>query len=111
MKKFHVAIGVTDIARCVKDYNRRLGQEADLVIPNQYALWRTQTLNLSIRKVSEDEAGKLRHLGWENSEASEFSSDYDCNNILWEEFTQQQQAQEIEGTWPGSYHKPSSDHR
>ena len=111
MKKIHVAIGVSDIERCVREYNRRLRQEADLVIPNQYALWRTQTLNLSIRKVSEEEAGKLRHLGWENPEAPEFSSDYDCNGILWEEFTTEQQDQEIERTWPEAHDDPSSKPR
>lgn len=105
MKKLHLALGVSDIEASVCDYETRLGKKADLVIPGEYALWRTDTLNLSIRK-SKEEAGKLRHLGWENSEAKEFKSVIDCNGITWEEFTAKQQADEIEQAWPGTHYKP-----
>jgi len=106
MKKLHLAIGVSNINSSVEEYSRRLGQKADVVIPEQYALWRTQTLNVSIRKVVGDAVGQIRHLGWENSEATVFTSEYDGNHILWEEFTANQQAQEIEKTWPGTGYKP-----
>lgn len=106
MKKFHVAIGVSDIETSVKEYSHRLETEPEVVIPSHYALWRTDCLNLSIRKVSDKEAGKLRHLGWENPEATEFTTEYDCNHILWEEFTADHQAQEIKQTWLGTNYKP-----
>ena len=102
MKKFHIALGVTHIEESVRDYSLRLGQEADVVIPGEYALWRTQTLNVSIRRVPLKDSAKLRHLGWENPEAEEFTKTLDCNGLLWEEFSAHQQALEIEKTWPGA---------
>ncbi len=106
MKKLHIAIGVSDIESSVEDYSRRLDKEADVVVPGQYALWRTPHLNMSIRKVPDDQCGLLRHLGWENSEASGFTKEYDVNHILWEEFSATQQAEEIESAWPGTGYRP-----
>lgn len=102
MKKFHLALGVSNLEESVVEYNQRFNQEADLVIPGEYALWRTPSLNISIRKMSEGQPGQLRHLGWEDSEATEFKTERDCNNILWETFTATQQAIEIENIWPGT---------
>lgn len=106
MKKLHLAIGVSNIESSVEDYTCRLEKEADLVIPGHYALWRTPHLNMSIRKVSDEQVGQVRHLGWENSEATEFTKEYDTNSILWEEFSAAQQAQEIEHAWPGTNYVP-----
>lgn len=99
MKRFHIAIGVTDIARSVDDYTRRLGCPPSLVVPDEYALWRTSSLNLSIRRTSE-QTGTLRHLGWEDPSAREFATERDVNGILWENFTAEQQTREILETWP-----------
>ena len=101
MNKMHIAIGVLDIARSVEDYSKRLGCQPCVVVANEYALWRTPTVNFSIRR-SQEESGKLRHLGWEDSSVLEFSQDTDVNGIVWERFTAEQQVKEIEETWPGS---------
>ncbi|WP_020407715.1 hypothetical protein [Hahella ganghwensis] len=103
---FHLAIAVQDVNSSVQDYNERMGQEADVVVDGQYALWRTKELNLSIRKASSGEAGKLRHIGWEVDDVPQFTCDKDCNGILWEEFTAKQQAAEIEAAWPETGYKP-----
>jgi len=60
MKRFHIAIGVTDISRSVDDYTRRLGCSPSVLVPDEYALWRTPRINLSISRTGE--AGTLRHL-------------------------------------------------
>jgi len=106
MKKFHIAIGTQNIQETVKDYSNRLSCEPDLVIENQYALWRTETLNFSIRKVDEKEAGLIRHIGWEDADATTFTADTDTNNILWEHFNAGLQAKEIEEAWPGTGYIP-----
>ena len=106
MKKLHIALGVSDIEQSVLEYSTRLNQEPDLVISGEYALWRTNTLNMSIRRVPDEKSGQLRHLGWENPEATAFTAAEDSNGILWEEFTAQQQASEIERAWPGTQYQP-----
>ena len=40
-------------------------------------------------------AGQLRHLGFEDSAAGEFSSDHDVNGIEWELFSPQAQDEKI----------------
>jgi hypothetical protein len=99
MKRFHIAIGVTDLPCSIDDYTVRLGAPPSVVVPDEYALWRTETLNLSIRRTGEA-AGVLRHLGWEDPSASSFSKETDINGIVWEHFNAQQQDREILDTWP-----------
>ena len=106
MKKFHVALTVPDIAQSVIDYSARLGASPVLVVPDQYALWRTTTVNLSIRKTA-GVATALRHLGWEDPDAKEFSAEPDVNGILWERFSAAHQAQEINELWPAIPYTPS----
>ncbi|MEE9232931.1 MAG: hypothetical protein V3U07_05710 [Nitrospirales bacterium] len=106
MKRFHRALGIVNIEPSVLDYSQRLGQDPNVVIPHEYALWRTDTLNLSIRKVSAEESRKLRHLGWETPDTKEFSTEMDNNGILWEHFTAHQQADEINQIWPDSQYHP-----
>ena len=105
MKLFHIAIGVADIARSVEDYTRRLGCPPSVVVPEEYALWRTSCINLSIRRAS-GAAGTLRHLGWEDPSARSFVTEADVNGIVWEHFTAEQQAQEIIETWPEASYAP-----
>ena len=100
VKRFHIAIGVSDIQQSIKDYSLRLEQQPDVVISKEYALWRTPTLNFSIRKVPQDQCGALRHLGWESPDVTEFSTTTDVNQIPWEHFTTAQQDEEIQRTWP-----------
>ena len=85
MRTFHIAITVADIARSVQDYSDRLGCPPAVVVPNEYALWRTPSINLSIRRVDK-EPGTLRHLGWEDSSAARFNTDTDVNGIVWEHY-------------------------
>ncbi|NJK62790.1 MAG: hypothetical protein HC921_08990 [Synechococcaceae cyanobacterium SM2_3_1] len=99
-QRFHLAIGVADIPTSVADYSRRLACPPVLVIDGEYALWRTPTLNFSIRKTAIETAGMVRHLGWEDDAATEFLSETDVNGILWERFSAEHQADEIRTLWP-----------
>jgi hypothetical protein len=99
LKKIHIAIGVKDIAQSVEDYSKRLNAKPTVVIPNEYALWRTETLNFSIR-LDPKNAGQLRHLGWEDESASSFTKETDVNGIVWERFNQKLQEEEINDLRP-----------
>lgn len=98
MKRFHFALNVRDLKKSVRDYSRRLGCKPSVIIPKKYALWRTSSLNFSIRVASP--AGKLRHLGWEVGTAKLFSKNKDKNGVIWERFTAAQQRAEIRALWP-----------
>lgn len=101
MKRFHIAIGVADVPRSIEDYSQRLGCPPSVVVTGEYALWRTSGLNLSIRRVGE-QAGTVRHLGWEDPTAQEFGREQDVNGIVWERFSAEQQRHEILELWPGA---------
>lgn len=105
MKKLHISIAVASIEESVKDYSARFEQKPDLVIDRTYALWRTPTLNFSIREESAN-TGKLRHLGWEDASAASFTADNDVNGIPWENFNPHNQADEINSIWPGTGYAP-----
>ena len=98
--KFHVALSVADIEASVGEYSKRLKCAPQVVVRGEYALWRTETLNFSSRKTAESEAGKLRHVGWEDSDASAFEVQSDINGVLWERFSADQQRDEILSIWP-----------
>ncbi|EDY38249.1 conserved hypothetical protein [Cyanobium sp. PCC 7001] len=106
MKKLHIALSTHSIEASVRDYSQRLGSEPSVVIQGQYALWRTDTLNLSIRQAASGPPGELRHLGWEDPQAPAFTQDVDVNGITWERFTARQQAEEIRQLWPEANHCP-----
>ncbi len=107
MKTVHIALGVLDIEASVRDYSQRLGSRPAVVIPHEYALWRTPAVNLSVRKVPAEEAGRLRHLGWEDPSSAAFSSEPDVNGIVWERFTAGQQAEEVRQAWPAADYRPA----
>ena len=48
MKKLHIAISTNKINETINDYTIRLGVEPYPFISNEYALWRTDSLNVSI---------------------------------------------------------------
>lgn len=75
-------------------------------VKNEYALWRTASLNVSIRQDPNCTPGELRHLGWEDDSAPGFSEDKDVNGITWERFSAQQQADEINELWPEAGYQP-----
>lgn len=98
-KRFHLSIDVRDITNSIEEYTRRLGCEPALVIPQEYALWRTATLNFSIRR-TDSIPGQLRHLGWEDEQATGVNKETDVNGIVWERFNARDQVQEVNRQWP-----------
>ena len=105
MNKIHIAISTNKIKETVVDYTLRLGVQPCCFIEDEYALWRTNTLNLSIRQDPSSIPGSLRHLGWEDPTAISFSKSIDVNGIVWERFSAQLQADEINNLWPrAKYH-------
>ena len=106
MKKLHIAISTDNIAATIHDYNQRLSAQPCVVVDGEYALWRTDTLNISVRRDTSIPKGTVRHLGWEDSATSEFSADIDINGITWECFTADQQAEEINDLWPDTHYQP-----
>lgn len=106
MRKLHLAISTDNIAATVEDYSNRLNSQPCLVIPGEYALWRTDTLNISVRQDKSCSSGSLRHLGWEDPTASELSAETDVNGIVWENFTASQQALEIKEIWSQVDYQP-----
>ncbi len=100
MKRLHLAISTHDIDATIGDYTERLGCEPCLVVPGEYALWRNECLNLSVRLDHATAPGSLRHLGHEDPAADAFSTSVDCNGITWERFSVEQQLEEIDTLWP-----------
>ncbi|MEX0732109.1 MAG: hypothetical protein WED00_04510 [Aquisalimonadaceae bacterium] len=106
MKRLHIAISTDKIDETVADYSARLGMQPCSFIPGAYALWRTDSLNVSVRQDLICNAGSLKHLGWEDPTAPELIQDTDVNGIAWERFTPQQQADEINAIWPEANYQP-----
>jgi len=98
MKRFHIALAVGDLNASIKDYNQRLGQAPTVVVHGKYALWRTDLLNFSINQ-NPDEAGQVRHVGFENDANEGFSSDFDTNGLEWECFSPDAQDRKIIETY------------
>jgi hypothetical protein len=106
MKKLHIAISTQKIEESIADYSARLGVQPCSSVPGEYALWRTESFNISVRQDPSCEAGSLRHLGWEDPTVTAFSQDTDVNGIVWEQFTAHQQADEINQLWPQAGYQP-----
>ena len=86
LRRFHIALAVADLKASIADYSQRLGVAPTAVVPGKYALFRTGQLNFSINEMPA-RAGQLRHLGFEDDAAKDFSSDHDVNGIEWELFS------------------------
>ena len=106
MRKLHIAISTDKIDETIEDYSRRLDTLPCSSVPGEYALWRTESLNISVRQDATCAPGSLRHLGWEDPAADEFTQDTDVNGIVWERFAAQQQADEINEIWPEAKYQP-----
>jgi hypothetical protein len=106
MKKLHMVISTGSINASVKDYSERLGVPPCVLVHGEYALWRTATLNISIRQDSGCSQGMLRHLGWEDDNATAFTKQVDVNGITWERFSARQLAEEMNALWPEANYKP-----
>ncbi|WP_299005731.1 VOC family protein [uncultured Shewanella sp.] len=100
MKRFHVALAVKDIDESILFYSQKIGCEPEVVVPREYALWRTEMLNFSIRLTSDQAERPIRHLGWEDPKATGFICETDINGVHWEEFSQANQHDEILSHWP-----------
>lgn len=98
---FHLALAVPDLAAAIADFRYRLDVEPEVVAPGAYALFRTESLNLSLSEVRGAPAA-LRHLGFEDPNAASFSEQEDASNIVWERFTPEQQRAEIDARWPNA---------
>lgn len=96
--RIHIALSVSDVEASVEDYSQRLATRPCVIVSGQYALWRTDTVNFSVRQ--SEPAGLLRHLGFEDSTADAFTEEKDCNGLTWEHFSAQQQAKEVNDIWP-----------
>jgi len=107
--KLHIAIATHDLEASVADYSARLGAQPCSYVAGAYALWRTASLNLSLRHDPETPPGTLRHLGWEDPSANAFTQDEDVNGIVWERFSAEHQADEINALWPQARYQPSSE--
>lgn len=101
MKRFHLALSVANVERSIAEYTERLSVAPEVVVPGEYALWRTVSLNFSIRR-SNEPSGTLRHVGWEDSKAAGFTVERDVNGIAWERFNPEAQAEEIRRLWPAA---------
>ena len=99
MQRIHIALGVENVDASIEEYNRILGVPACVVVAGEYALWRTQTVNFSIRRCQKNETGTLRHLGWEDECSSGFKISTDVNGIVWEHFSLNEQLTEIKNRW------------
>lgn len=106
MKKLHLALSTHRLTETVEDYTKRLDSSPDLVIEGEYALWRTASLNVSVRVDSQCSPGQLRHLGWEDDGSTEMTDETDVNGIHWERFNAEQQADEINELWPEARYVP-----
>jgi len=106
MKKLHIAISTNKIDDTIRDYSERLGAPPCSFVAGEYALWRTETLNFSVRQDPNCATGTLRHLGWEDPTATAFTEDTDVNGIVWERFAAQHQADEINEIWPEADYQP-----
>lgn len=102
MKRFHISIATDDYAASVADYSKRLDCAPCVEKEGRYALWRTDSLNFSISCKPGQQAGLVRHLGFEDDAAKEFSEDKDVNGISWEKFNRESQAEEIREKFPGA---------
>ncbi len=106
MRRLHIALATDNINATIDDYSRRLGCPPCTTIPGEYALWRTEALNLSVRQDAALPPGSLRHLGWEDPTATAFSMETDVNGIVWERFAAHHQAEEIQALWPEASYTP-----
>ena len=94
MRRFHIALAVADLTQSIRDYSRRLGTPPAVIVTGKYAMWRTDQLNFSINELPE-RTGQLRHLGFEDEAAGDFSVERDINGIEWELFSPTEQDEKI----------------
>jgi len=105
MQKIHIAISVYNLDESIKDYTFRFGIKPEVIVPDRYALFRTEILNFSISKREGIEGGQLRHFGFEVDDTLKFKEEKDINGFIWEEFSASAQRDEILSRWPNAIFK------
>ncbi len=95
MKRFHISIAVSDFAASLAEYTKRLGCEPILLVEGRYALWKTDLLNFTISCKEGQQAGVIRHIGFEDAAEKNFREEMDVNGITWEYFSSEGQMQEV----------------
>lgn len=106
MMRFHIALAVADLQASIDDYSARLGQPPTAVVAGKYAMWRTDLLNFSINE-SPQRAGSLRHVGFEDDDATGYSSTRDVNGIEWELFSAKEQDERIAAAYGQAAYAPA----
>lgn len=106
MKRFHISIAVSDFAASIADYSQRLGCNPSVVKDGRYALWRTELLNFTISCKPGQVAGVVRHIGFEDENEPTFREEHDANGIMWEYFSKEGQAREINEKFPDAKKAP-----
>lgn len=109
MKRFHIALAVADLDASIADYSARLGQPPEAVVTGAYAMWRTDQLNFSINEEPEH-AGQLRHMGFEDDDIHQTTSDADVNGIAWKHFSALTHDLRIATTYGLPVHAQAADH-
>jgi hypothetical protein len=99
MRRIHVALAVSSYAAAVQEYTARLGRPPCCTVEGTYALWRTEHVNMSI-SVKPAESGKLRLLGFEDTDANDFGEEMDSQGFVWERFSAEDRNAEILKQWP-----------
>ncbi|MFO0388692.1 MAG: hypothetical protein ACK502_03100 [Alphaproteobacteria bacterium] len=94
MKRFHISIAVSDFATSVADYSNRLGCKPVVLVEGRYALWKTDLLNFTISCKEGQQAGVVRHIGFEDAAERALREEKDVNGIVWEYFSSEAQMQE-----------------
>ena len=97
--RIHIALAVSDYEASIEEYTKRLRAGPCCTVEGIYALWRTPQVNLSV-SVKPEEAGTLRHLGFEEPLAEGFGEERDSNGFVWERFSAEGQRGEILARWP-----------
>ncbi len=105
MRRIHIALAISDLDDAIADIRSRLGVAPCVVVPDAYALFRTTSVNLSLT-VNTEQAGQLRHLGIEDPKAKAFVTESGPDGFIWERFTAEQQADEINTYWPQANYTP-----
>ncbi len=108
MKRFHISIAVAHFDSALADYSQRLDCQPCALEPGRYALWRNDILNFSISCKPGQEAGRVRHIGFEDDAAAGFSEETDSAGLTWEYFTQAAQLAEIREKFPTAMIKAAS---
>lgn len=100
MKKFHISVSVEDFEESLSNYSSLLSAEPLVIVPNRYAMWKTDLLNFTISKKEGQGGGTIRHIGFEQEGYERIFEHRDNNNITWEFFSQKAQIEEIKKRWP-----------